>query len=162
MVDVGGKPLTPRRAVAEAYLRGGALGGEAFLAWAREPGPGGIPRLEAARLAGLMAGKRTSDILPLCHPLPLDHLVVEFEAAGDRVRVVATAACRGATGVEMEALIAATFAALVLAEALDGARGEGTGAATPRSTTAIEDVRLLEKSGGRSGDWRAGGREEWA
>lgn len=152
MVDVGEKPLTARRAVAEAHLRHGLLDGESVLARAREPGAGGVPPLEAARLAGILAGKRTAEILPLCHPLPLDHLAIEFAAAGDRVRVVATAACRGATGVEMEAMTAAAFAALALAEALeDGAAGGAPGPVT------VEEVRLLEKSGGRSGDWRAAG-----
>src|SRR5690606_19739626 len=102
--------------------------------------------LSTARIAGIMAAKRTADLIPLCHPLALTKVTVEFTWEADGISVRATAATTGPTGVEMEALTAASVALLTLydmAKALDRAM-------------ALEGIRLLEKSGGRSGDWRAG------
>ena len=102
--------------------------------------------LSTARIAGIMAAKRTSDLIPLCHPIALTSLTVEFDWETDGIAVRATAATTGPTGVEMEALTAASVALLTLydmAKALDRAMVMG-------------DIRLLEKSGGSSGDWRAG------
>ena len=141
MVDVGGKPVTARRAVARAGL---VLSERAFGAVERQELAKGDP-FPVARIAGIQAAKRTSEWIPLCHIVPLDALQVEFALDHDarRVEIRATAEARGSTGVEMEALVAASAAALALydmTKALDrGAR--------------IESVELLEKSGGRSGTW---------
>ncbi len=142
MVDVGAKPVTRREAEARALvvfprgIRDIVLAGQ---------GPKG-PVLEVARTAAVMAAKRTDAIVPLCHSIPLDAVTVEFAARGANeldIRVRAT--CTGRTGVEMEALVGASVAALTvydMSKALDhGIR--------------IERVELLEKSGGRSGTWRA-------
>lgn len=141
MVDVGAKPATARRAVA-----GGRI---AMSAGALEAVRGGnAPKgdvLSTARIAGLMAAKRTADLIPLCHPLSLTKVSVAFEWEADGISVKATAETTGPTGVEMEALTAASVALLTLydmAKALDRAMVLGS-------------IRLLEKSGGRSGDWRA-------
>jgi cyclic pyranopterin phosphate synthase len=98
-----------------------------------------------ARIAGIQAAKRTGELIPLCHPLPLDGVTVDLAADAHGVRVEATARCTGRTGVEMEALTAATVAALTVYDMLKAVdRG-----------MVIEDVRLLAKSGGRSGTWRS-------
>ena len=141
MVDVGAKPATRRRAVAGGRI---AMSVEALAAI----GSGNAPKgdvLSTARIAGIMAAKRTSDLIPLCHPLALTKVSVEFDWEGTGVSVRATAETIGPTGVEMEALTAASVALLTLydmAKALDRAM-------------ILEGIRLLEKSGGRSGDWRA-------
>ena len=105
--------------------------------------------LAVARVAGIMAAKRTGELIPLCHPLALDAVTVEFafEDAGEHgaVRATARASLTGRTGVEMEALTAASVALLTI---YDMAKALGKG-------MVIEDVRLLEKTGGKSGDWRA-------
>lgn len=142
MVDVGGKPATQRRAVAggRITMSTGAL--EAIRS-------GNAPKgdvLSTARIAGIMAAKRTADLIPLCHPLALTKVGIDFEWEENGIAVTATAATTGPTGVEMEALTAASVALLTLydmAKALDRAM-------------IVRDIRLLEKSGGRSGDWRAG------
>ncbi len=105
---------------------------------------------ETARLAGIMAAKRTSMLVPLCHTIPLDHVSVDFEPGDDRIRVVATATTRASTGVEMEALIAATVAGLTLYDMLKALT----------HSMVLEQVRLLAKSGGRSGEYRAPGYAE--
>lgn len=141
MVDVGGKPVTARRAVAEAELVTGAD----VIAVLRD---GRVPKgnaLETARVAGIMAGKRTAELIPLCHALPLDHVAIDFEVGDDRVRIVATAATRAPTGVEMEALTAAAVAGLTLYDMLKALS----------RTMVLGGVRLLEKSGGRTGSWSA-------
>ncbi|SKB45265.1 cyclic pyranopterin monophosphate synthase MoaC [Sphingopyxis flava] len=141
MVDVGAKPATERRAVAGGRIRMA----EAALAAIRT---GNMPKgdvLSTARIAGIMAAKRTADLIPLCHPLALTRVTVEFAWDAGGISVRASAATTGPTGVEMEALTAASVALLTLydmAKALDRAM-------------VLEDIRLLEKSGGRSGDWRA-------
>ena len=101
--------------------------------------------LAAARIAGIMAAKRTAELIPLCHPLALDSVTVDFAMEAEGVRVTATASLTGKTGVEMEALTAASVALLTvydMAKAVDKAM-------------VIENVRLIEKRGGKSGDWRA-------
>jgi cyclic pyranopterin phosphate synthase len=141
MVDVGAKTPTARRAVAEGEV---ALSADALAALGENRLAKG-DALAVARLAGIQAAKRTAEWIPLCHVVPLDHVDVEIalDPAASRVRVTATAAARAATGVEMEALVAVSAACLAL---YDMAK------AVDRSMT-IGPVRLLHKSGGRSGEW---------
>jgi cyclic pyranopterin phosphate synthase len=141
MVDVGDKSVTPRRAVAEAVL---VTGPEVMAAVAGGQTPKGNV-FETARLAGIMAAKRTADLIPLCHSLTLDHVAVEFESGPDRIRIVATAATRATTGIEMEALTAAAIAGLTLYDMLKALS----------RTMVLQQVRLLSKSGGRSGTYQA-------
>lgn len=141
MVDVGAKAATGRRAVAGGRI---TMTPEALAAIRAGNAPKGDV-LSTARIAGIMAAKRTAELIPLCHPLALTSVAVEFDWEADGISVRATAATTGPTGVEMEALTAASVALLTLydmAKALDRAM-------------VIGDIRLLEKSGGRSGDWRA-------
>lgn len=141
MVDVGGKPATERRAVATGRITASV----AAVAALREGTVAKGDALAVARVAGIMAAKRTADLIPLCHPLALTAVDVALTIVGDGVEVSATVATRGPTGVEMEALTAATVALLTLYDMLKAVdRG-----------MVIEAVRLMEKSGGRSGDWRA-------
>ncbi len=143
MVDVGDKPETVRRAVATACVRTRPEVVDAI----REGRAAKGDVLAVARVAGIMAAKRTAELIPLCHPLRLDTVSVDLTLAKDRVELWAEARCTGPTGVEMEALTAASVAALAvydMCKALD------------RRMT-ITDVRLQEKSGGRSGHFR---REE--
>jgi len=138
MVDVGAKPDTRRTARAHAFVRIAP----AVLRKLPE-NPKGNP-LEIARIAGIAAAKRTSELIPLCHPLMLSHADVEVAVEKKGVRIVASAATTGPTGVEMEALTAASVAALTvydMTKALD-------------KSIAIEDLYLLEKTGGKSGDFR--------
>jgi len=145
MVDVGDKGMSRRVAVAEAWL---VAGREVMAAVERGETPKGNV-YEAARLAGILAAKRTAELIPLCHQLPLDAVAVRFEPGDDRVRIEAEAATRAATGVEMEALTAASVAALTLYDMLK---------ALSRSME-VTGLRLLAKSGGRSGDYRAASEE---
>jgi cyclic pyranopterin phosphate synthase len=141
MVDVGGKPETARSATATGRIR---MSAEALEAVREGSGPKGDV-LAAARLAGIMAAKKTGELIPLCHPLSLDAVSVEFAFEGDAVRATATASLTGRTGVEMEAMTATCVALLTIydmAKALD-------------KGMVIEEVRLLEKTGGKSGAWRA-------
>ncbi len=141
MVDVGAKAATGRRAVASGRI---AMAPKALAAIRAGNAPKGDV-LSTARIAGIMAAKRTAELIPLCHPLALTSVAVEFDWEADGISVRATAATTGPTGVEMEALTAASVALLTLydmAKALDRAM-------------VLGDIRLLEKSGGRSGDWRA-------
>ena len=141
MVDVGGKPETARSATATGRIR---MTTEALAAVRDGSGPKGDV-LAAARIAGIMAAKKTGELIPLCHPLALDAVAVEFAFEDDAVRVTARASLTGRTGVEMEALTAASLALLTvydMAKALD-------------KGMVIEGVRLLEKTGGKSGNWRA-------
>ncbi|WAT18443.1 cyclic pyranopterin monophosphate synthase MoaC [Aurantiacibacter sp. MUD11] len=141
MVNVGGKPETARSATAAGRI----LMSPATLAAVRDgSGPKGDV-LSAARIAGIMAAKKTGELIPLCHPLALDTVSVDFAFAEDWVEVTARAALTGKTGVEMEALTAASVALLTL---YDMAKALEKG-------MVIENVRLLEKTGGKSGDWRA-------
>ncbi len=139
MVDVSDKPSTAREALAECVVRMAP----ATLRAVREGTPKG-DALQVARIAGIMAAKRTSDLIPLCHPLPLAKVDIDFEFVDGGVRVLARARVVGQTGVEMEALTAAAVAGLTL---IDMTKGIERG-------VSIESVRLLEKSGGRSGTWK--------
>jgi len=142
MVDVSGKAPTARRAVAEAFV---ALSDETLTLVIDGGGAKGDV-MTVAELAGVMGGKRTSDLIPLCHPLPLTDLVVSItpDRVAGGLRVRAEAATVGPTGVEMEALTAVTVAALTVYDMVKGVeRG-----------VEIRSVRLLEKSGGKSGEWR--------
>lgn len=141
MVDVGAKLVTRRTARASAMVRMQAVTRAAIAA------SGGIAKgnvYEVARLAGIMAAKRTAELIPLCHPLPLDSITVEFELVGDDgLRIEAMAVATARTGVEMEALTAATTAALTVYDMCK---------AVDRSMT-IEHVQLEEKTGGVRGDY---------
>lgn len=142
MVDVSGKEPTTREAVAEAMVvmspetlalaQGGAAKGDV---------------LGVARLAGIMGAKRTADLIPLCHPLPLDKVALELTAdpALPGIRITATARTTGRTGVEMEALTAASVAALTVYDMLKAAQKD----------MRIEGIRLLRKTGGKSGVFEA-------
>jgi len=142
MVDVGSKPPTARVALARAVVRFPAGVLETVLAGA---GPKG-PVQEVARAAGILAAKRTGDLIPMCHPLGLDHLEIEFEQRPpDRLEVRCRASTFGRTGVEMEAMVGASIAALTV---YDMTKGLSHG-------IRVEAVQLLEKRGGRSGVWRA-------
>jgi cyclic pyranopterin phosphate synthase len=137
MVDISGKPDTKRTAVAQAFVRMSAE-----VMGQLESNPKGNP-LEVARFAGIMAAKRTSELIPMCHPIALSHLDVEASVHRDGVRLLATASTTAATGVEMEALTAVTVAALTvydMTKAIDKA-------------IEIQDVYLLRKTGGKSGEW---------
>ena len=138
MVDVSAKQTTKRSATASAFVELSA----AVLA-ALPANPKGNP-LEVARIAGIQAAKRTSELIPMCHPLPLSHVEVEVKIVTDGVRIKATAATTGQTGVEMEALTAATIAALTvydMTKALD-------------KSIVIRNIQLEAKSGGKSGDYK--------
>jgi cyclic pyranopterin phosphate synthase len=140
MVDVGAKPATARSAEARARVRFPAGLIELVVAGR---GPKG-PVTEVARVAGILAAKRTAEWIPMCHPLPLDAIEIEFEAVGDVLEIRCRTACTAKTGVEMEALVGASAAALTvydMTKALDPA-------------IAIERVELHEKRGGKRGHWR--------
>jgi cyclic pyranopterin monophosphate synthase len=139
MVDVGGKPVTDRRAVARATVR---MSADTAAAVARGDAPKGDV-LGTARIAGIQAAKRTAELIPLCHPLPLSFVDVEAELGADSVVLTAEARTSAQTGVEMEALTAASVAALTVYDMVKGLeRG-----------VQISEVVLLEKTGGKS-DWR--------
>lgn len=138
MVDVSAKPTSARRARAHAFVkvRPGVL--EQLPA-----NPKGNP-LEVARLAGVLAAKKTAELIPLCHPLPLTHADVELAVEVAGIRIIGSAATTGPTGVEMEALTAAAVAALTVYDMLK-ALDKGI---------EIQDLYLLEKTGGKSGGYR--------
>lgn len=141
MVDVGGKPATARRAVASGRITMSAEALEAIRA-------GNAPKgdvLGTARIAGIMAAKRTGDLIPLCHPLGLEAVTIDFAYETNAIRVTATASLTGKTGVEMEAMTGASIALLTI---YDMAKGVDKG-------MVIESVRLIAKTGGKSGDWQA-------
>ena len=140
MVDTTGKARTARRAVASARV---LMSAETVAALRAGRTPKGDP-LEAARIAGIMAAKRTAELIPLCHPLPLTHADVRAELRDDGVYLEAEAATSAQTGVEMEALTAASVAALTVYDMCK---------AVEKGMT-ITDVRLEEKTGGKSGTWR--------
>jgi cyclic pyranopterin phosphate synthase len=139
MVDVGGKDVTDRRAVARASVR---MSAETLDAVRRGDAPKGDV-IGTARLAGIQAAKRTADLVPLCHPLPLSYVDVAVELDETTVVLTAEARTSAQTGVEMEAMTAAAVAALTVYDMVKGLE---------RGVT-IEAVELLEKSGGRH-DWR--------
>ena len=139
MVDVSGKVETIRVARAEAFVEMSA----STVKLLREKAmPKGDP-LEVARIAGIQAGKKTSELIPLCHPLPLSHLDVSIEITESGAHIESTARTKAETGVEMEALTAASVAALTV---YDMCKAVEKG-------ISIGPVRLLEKSGGKSGHW---------
>ena len=141
MVDVGGKPDSARSATATGRIR---MATAALAAVRDGSGPKGDV-LAAARVAGIMAAKKTAELIPLCHPLALDAVAVDFAFADDALEVTATASLTGRTGVEMEALTAVSVALLTI---YDMAKALEKG-------MVIEQVRLVKKTGGKSGDWRA-------
>jgi cyclic pyranopterin monophosphate synthase len=140
MVDVSGKPDTVREAVAEAEIRMSAAARRAI----RERRVAKGDPLQTARLAGILAAKRTADLIPLCHPLPLTQVDVEVTPVRYGYRLTARAATVGRTGVEMEALVAASVAALTVYDMLK---------AVDRAMV-VGPIQLLEKRGGRSGHYR--------
>lgn len=147
MVDVGAKPPTARRAVAAARVR---IGPRALSAVAEGENPKGDV-LAVARIAGIQAAKQTSTLIPLCHPVALTSVEVDatLNIPEEAIDIRAVSQCFGPTGVEMEAMVAAGAAALTVYDMVKGlARG-----------ATIESVRLLEKSGGKSGEWRASSSE---
>jgi cyclic pyranopterin phosphate synthase len=138
MVDVSDKPNTKRTARAQAFVR---IAPQVLARLSKNPK--GNP-LEIARIAGIGAAKKTSELIPLCHPLMLSHADVEVRVEKGGVRITASAATTAPTGVEMEALTAVSVAALTvydMTKALD-------------KSISIEEVHLLEKTGGKSGDYR--------
>jgi len=141
MVDVSGKASSHRMACAEAWVNVGSdIAG-------RLRQKGGLDKgnvLETARIAGIMAAKRTPELIPMCHPLVLDVVEVEARVVEDRVCIVSRVTCEGKTGVEMEAMTAASVAALTVYDMVKSA-GRGI---------EIGPVRLLEKQGGKSGHWK--------
>jgi cyclic pyranopterin phosphate synthase len=141
MVDISAKTATRREAVAEGYIRVGAEALHAIASQAVKKGD----VLATARIAGIMAAKRTADLIPLCHPLPIDAVALELTIETDGIRATATVATTHGTGVEMEALTAVSVALLTIydmAKAMD-------------RSMRIDGVRLLRKSGGRSGAYVA-------
>lgn len=141
IVDIGEKAITRRRAVAQARLLGEAETIATIMGGTLKKGDA----LAVARIAGIMAAKKTSELIPLCHPIPLTKVSVEIERETDgAILILATAETTGQTGVEMEALVAASTAALTLydmAKAID-------------REMVVSDMCLVEKSGGKSGDFR--------
>jgi cyclic pyranopterin phosphate synthase len=142
MVDVGQKPDTERVAVAKGEVQ---MQPETLHLIAE----GGAPKgdvLTTAQIAGIMAAKRTPDLIPLCHPLQLTKVDVEFEIdeANARIEITATVRCRGKTGVEMEALTAVSIAALTIYDMVKAVE----------KTMRIGEIGLVRKSGGKSGEWR--------
>ncbi len=139
MVDVSNKEITKRSATAESIFVSTPEVITRLMT-------GNLPKGEAlgtARIAGIMAAKKTSELIPLCHPLPLTKVEIDFEAMEDRIRITATVSTVGVTGVEMEALTAASVAALTLydmTKAVD-------------KNAVVSGIRVLAKSGGKSGDW---------
>ena len=140
MVDVGGKDVTDRRAVAAATVR---MSADALRAVREGNAPKGDV-IGTARIAGIQAAKRTAELIPLCHPLPLSFVDVRIELTDDAVEIEAEARTSGQTGVEMEALTACSVAALTVYDMVKGIeRG-----------VVVERLRLLEKTGGKHA-WRA-------
>lgn len=143
MVDVGDKSVTRRRAVAKGTVSMSPATAAAIAS-------GDLPKgdvLAVARVAGIQAAKRTADLIPLCHPLPLTSVTVEIEVGDSSVGITAVAETTGQTGVEMEALTAVAVAALTVYDMCKSADKEMT----------IGEIALWEKSGGRSGDYRRQG-----
>ncbi len=139
MVDVGGKPVTERVAVAEGFVSMPQELVDRILV-------GDLPKGDAAaiaRVAGIQGAKRTADLIPLCHPIPLSGVEVVLEPSGRGILIRATVSTTGQTGVEMEAMTAVSTAALTIYDMVKGIE---------RGVT-IESVRLLRKAGGRTGEW---------
>jgi cyclic pyranopterin monophosphate synthase len=141
MIDVGGKPATDRRAVARAVVK---MSAETAATLARGDAPKGDV-IGTARIAGIQAAKRTAELIPLCHPLPLSFVDVQAELGDDNVAITAEARTSAQTGVEMEAMTAAAVAALTVYDMVKGLeRG-----------VEVAELALLEKTGGKE-DWRRG------
>jgi cyclic pyranopterin phosphate synthase len=140
MVDVGGKPVTAR----EALARGSITMSATALRLVRQGGLAKGDPLQVARLAGIMAAKRTAELIPLCHPLPLTHVNVELTPVRRGYRIEARVRTSSQTGVEMEALTAVAVAALTIYDMVKAADKE----------MVIGDICLMEKKGGRSGHYR--------
>ena len=140
IVDVGGKDITARRAVARATLEAKPATVEAIAGGTLKKGDA----LAVARIAGIMAAKKTSELIPLCHPIALNKVEVDITADGATITILATAETNDRTGVEMEAMTAASVAALTI---YDMGKGIDRG-------MRITTVELVEKSGGKSGDFR--------
>ncbi len=141
MVDVSDKIDTTRQAIATGRIEMSAQAADAIRAGAVKKGD----VLAVARVAGIMAAKKTPDLVPLCHPLPLTGVTLDLELSGSTVIATATVRTRGQTGVEMEALTAVSVALLTvydMAKAID-------------KGMIVKDICLIEKTGGKSGDWRA-------
>lgn len=145
MVDVGSKPITERVAVAEGFVKISP----ALFAAVRSNSIAKGNVLDVSRLAGIQAAKRTDELIPLCHSLPLDRVDVQLELQPDRVRIIAEVATHARTGVEMEALTAVTVAGLTVID-----MGKSID-----KTMVIEGVRVIEKRGGRSGHFIAPGSD---
>ena len=141
MVNVGDKPMTARTATAEAWVRGTAEVADAIAG--DRLAKGNV--FEVARLAGIQAAKRTDELIPLCHSLPLDGVEIRCTLDGNDVRITATASTTWKTGVEMEALSAASIAALTV---IDMCKALEPG-------LRVDGIRLIEKTGGKRGHWRA-------
>lgn len=141
MVDVGGKAETQRLAIASGRID---MSAEALTAIRKGDAPKGDV-LGTARIAGIMAAKRTGELIPLCHPLGLEAVTIDFAFEQDGVRATATASLTGKTGVEMEAMVAVSTALLTI---YDMAKAIDKG-------MVIGEVRLIEKRGGKSGVWKA-------
>lgn len=139
MVDVTEKSVTTRTALAEATVRTR----EDVISMIFDANLPKGDALPVARVAGIMGAKRTPEIIPLCHPLPLGKITVDFERGTDFVRIEASVKTRGVTGVEMEALTAVSSAALTVFDMIKAVDKHAV----------ITDIRVLEKSGGKSGDW---------
>jgi cyclic pyranopterin monophosphate synthase len=142
MVDVGGKPVTVRVAVAEAFVSMAAETSRKLFADELEKGDA----LATIRIAAIQATKRTPDLIPLCHPLSIDRVTVGIEPVESGARIEVLVGVEARTGVEMEAMTGAAVGALALYDMVKG---------IDRSAS-VEAVRLLSKSGGKSGDWRRG------
>ncbi len=140
MVDTGNKAISARRAVASARV---LMSAETVAALREHRTPKGDP-LEAARLAGIMAAKRTADLIPLCHPLPLTHVDIQAQVEESGVSLQAEVSTNAQTGVEMEALTAVSVAALTIYDMCK---------ALEKGIT-ITDIRLESKTGGKSGDYQ--------
>jgi len=142
MVDVGAKLPSERTARAQAVVR---LGPAIAKALKRTGALAKGNVIETARIAGIMAAKNTSNLIPMCHPLPIDLILIDATWHGNSLALEATVRCTGKTGVEMEALVAVSVAALTV---YDMCKSADKG-------IVISEIRLLEKSGGKSGHWKA-------
>jgi cyclic pyranopterin phosphate synthase len=139
MVDVTGKEVTTREATAEASISLSPTTLELVTKRTLDKGDA----LEVARIAGILAAKRTAELIPLCHPIALGSVDISFETGSDNIRIVCTAKTNERTGVEMEALTGASIAALTIYDMVKGVE----------RAVEVTGVRLLSKSGGRSGEW---------
>jgi cyclic pyranopterin phosphate synthase len=140
IVDIGSKPITARRAIARAVLEAQHETVTAILGGSLKKGDA----LAVARIAGIMAAKKTSDLIPLCHPIALNKVEIEISGAGTTLTIIATAETSDRTGVEMEAMTAASVAALTLYDMSKGID----------RAMRISAVELMEKSGGKSGPFK--------